>query len=59
MTLACADVNSNILDVGTVADVHDEKLVENSLVEIWCLSLVRTLRLYFGHVLDAKFLFRL
>ena len=59
MTLACADVNSKFLDVGTVADVHDEKLVENSLVEIWCLSLVRTLRLYFGHVLDAKFLFRL
>ena len=59
MTLACADANSKLLDVGTVADVHDEKLVDNSLVEIWCLSLVKTLRLYFGHVLDAKFLFRL
>ena len=35
MTLACADVNSNILDVGTVADVHDEKLVDSGLVEIW------------------------
>ena len=62
MTLACEDVNSKFVDVGTVADVYAEKLVEvvtvadvdaedhvgNSLL-IWEPT--------FGH--KAKLLFRL
>ena len=37
MTLACADSNSKLVDVVTVADVDDadEKGIDDSLVQIW------------------------
>ena len=49
MTLACEDANSKLVEVVTVADVTDEDLVGNSLLQIWELT--------FGH--KAKLLFRL
>ena len=49
MTLVCADANSKLVDVVTVADVDDEDRVGNSLLQIW--------KLRFGH--KAKLLFRL
>ena len=47
MTLACEDGNSKL--VVTVVDVDDEKLVDNSLVQIW--------KVKFGH--KVKIFFRL
>ena len=53
MTLACEDDNSKlvevvtVVDVITIADVDDEKHVDNCLVQIW----------KFGH--KVNFLFRL
>ena len=44
MTLACADGNSKLVEVVTVADVDDEDRVGNSLLQIW--------KLRFGH--EAK-----
>ena len=41
MALACEDGNSNLVEVGTVADVDDEDHVGNSLLQIW--------KLRFGH----------
>ena len=41
MTLACEDGNSKLVEVVTVADVIDEDLVGNSLLQIW--------KLRFGH----------
>ena len=38
MSLACADANSKLVDVVTVADVDAEKRVEDSLVQIWKLK---------------------
>ena len=49
MTLACEDDNSKLVEVVTLADVDDEKLVDNSLVQIW--------KVNFGH--KVKFLFGL
>ena len=40
VTLAC-DGNSKLVEVVTVADVSDENLVDNSLLQIW--------KLKFGH----------
>ena len=45
----CEDTNSKLFEVVTVADVDDEKRVDNSLLQIW--------KLKFGH--KAIFLFRL
>ena len=39
MTLACADDNSKLVDVVTVADVDNEECVGNSLLQIWKLKL--------------------
>ena len=47
MTLACEDVNSQLVEVITVADVDDEDRVGNSLLRIW--------ELKFGH--KTKLLF--
>ena len=41
MTLACADANSKLVEVVTVADVDAEKRVDHSSVQIW--------KLKFGH----------
>ena len=49
MTLACEDADSKLVEVVTVANVDDEKRVDNSLVQIWKVKL--------GH--NVKFLFRL
>ena len=49
LTLACEDGNSKLVEVVTVADVDDEKRVDNSLLQIW--------KVKFGH--KVKFLFRL
>ena len=49
VTLACEDTNSNLVDIVTVANVHDEDCIGNSLLQIW--------KLRFGH--KAKLLFRL
>ena len=49
MTLVCEDGNSKLVEVVTVADVDDEKRVDNSLVQIW--------KINFGH--KVKFLFGL
>ena len=49
VTLACEDDNSKLVEVVTVANVDDEKRVDNSLLQIW--------KLKFGH--KVKFLFRL
>ena len=40
VTLACEDTNSELFEVVTVAEVIAEKCVDNSLVQIWKLSLV-------------------
>ena len=47
--MACEDANSKLVDVVTVADVDDEDLVGNSLLQIW--------KLRFGQ--EAKLLSRL
>ena len=39
--MACEDDNSKLVEVVTVADVDDEKRVDNSLVQIW--------KVKFGH----------
>ena len=49
VTLVCEDANSKLVEVVTVANVDDEKRVDNSLVQIW--------KVKFG--LEVKFLFRL
>ena len=49
MTLAFENANSKLGEVVTVADVDDEDLVGNSLLQIW--------KLRFGH--EAKLLFKL
>ena len=49
MTLACEDGNSKLVEVVTVVDVDDEKLVDNSSVQIW--------KVKFGH--KVKIFFRL
>ena len=41
VTLACEDVNSKLVQVVSVGDVHGEDLVGNSLLQIW--------KLRFGH----------
>ena len=35
MTLACADANSKLVELFTVANVDDEDRVGNSLLQIW------------------------
>ena len=45
VTLACEDANSKLVDVVAVAHVDPEKLVDDSLVEIW--------RLKFGQDIEA------
>ena len=47
VSLACEDANSKLVEVVTVADVHAENHVGNSLLQIWELT--------FG--LKAKLLF--
>ena len=47
MTLAFEDVNSNLLDVNSVADVYAEVLADDSLVEI--------VELRFGKDFEAEF----
>ena len=49
VTLTCEDAYSKLVEVVTVADVSDDNLVGNTLLQIWKLS--------FGH--KAKLLFRL
>ena len=50
MTLVCEDANSKLVDVVTVADIDDEdRVVGNSLLQIWELRIVH----------EAKLLFRL
>ena len=49
MTLACEDGYSKLVEVVTVADVDDDNLVSNRLLQVW--------KLRFGH--SAKLLFRL
>ena len=49
MTLTCEDDNSKLVEVVTVANVDDEKRVDNSLVQ--------NLKVKFCH--KVKFLFRL
>ena len=39
VTLACADANSKLVEVVTVADVDSEDHVGNSLLQIWELTL--------------------
>ena len=41
VTLVCEDANSKLIEVVAVADVDDEDLVGNSLLQIW--------KLRFGH----------
>ena len=38
MTLACEDANSKLVDIVTVANVHSEDHVGNSLLQIWELT---------------------
>ena len=38
MSLACADANSKLVDVVTVADVDAENHVGNNLLQIWELT---------------------
>ena len=40
MTLECEDANSKLVEVVTFADVDAQKCVDDSLVQIWKLSLV-------------------
>ena len=49
VTLACEDASSKLVKVVAIANVDDEDLVGNSLLQIW--------ELRFGH--KAKLLFRL
>ena len=49
VSLACDDANSKLVDIVTVADVDDEDLPGNSLLQIW--------KLRFGQ--EAKLLSRL
>ena len=49
MTLAREDGNSKLVEVVTIVEVDDKKLVDNSLVQIW--------KVNFGH--KVKFLFGL
>ena len=37
MTLVCEDANSKLVEIVTVANVDDEDLVGNSLMQIWYL----------------------
>ena len=51
VTLACEDDNSKLVEVVTVANVDDEKRVDNSLMQIWKLRFWRQdrfLRMGFG-----------
>ena len=48
MTLACEDANSKLVEVVRVAYVDDEKCVDNSLVQIWKITLVVKLSFLFG-----------
>ena len=45
MTLAREDANSKLFDICTVADVDADKIVDDSLEEIW--------KLQFGQHIDA------
>ena len=38
VTLACEDAKSEVVEAVTVADVDDEKHVDDSLVQIWKLK---------------------
>ena len=44
MTLACEDAYSKLVDVVIVADVDDKERVDNSLVEIMTLRIVRGIK---------------
>ena len=47
MTLACEDTNSKLVDIVTVANVHDGDFVGNSLLQIWELRIVHKAKLLF------------
>ena len=47
MTLACEDGNSKLVQLVTVANVDDEDLVGNSLLQIWLLRFVHKAKLLF------------
>ena len=49
MTLACKDANLKLVEVVTVADVDDENLVGNILLQIWTMTFGsgKTLKLEF------------
>ena len=64
MTLACEDDSSKLVEVITITHVDDEKLVDNSLLQIWKLKFghkdkvfVQTLR-FQGLVKILKLMFR-
>ena len=59
MTLACEDANSKLFDVGTVADVEAEKIVDHSLEEIWKLQFGKHIDAVVWSCFYAKFLIRL
>ena len=44
MTLSCEDANLKLVDVVIVADVDDKERVDNSLVEIMKLKIVRDIK---------------
>ena len=46
MSLACADANSKLVDVVTVADVDDEKRFDNSCMQIWKLKFGQKAKYY-------------
>ena len=54
VTLACEDANSKIVEVVTVADVDDEKRVDDSLVQIWKLEFVQTLSTRFDEYFEVE-----
>ena len=47
VTLACEDANSKFVEIVSVADVHDEDRVGNSLLQIWKLRLSHKVKLLF------------
>ena len=55
MTLACEGVNSKLVEVVTVVDVHDEKRVDKSLVQIWKFGHKELLKLGLVKIFKFKF----
>ena len=55
MILACADANSKLVEVVTVADVDDENRVGNSLLQNWKLRLGANFCSDFQHKVWSRF----